>query len=229
MNDNSNGEWKVTGEMPTKNEEKLEKDTIIISGIYGLQNKQHPEKWYIGQSIDVYTRWERDYKKMKCIAQPKLYNALKKYGYDGFNKVLLEQCSAEKEVLDSREIYWMDYYESTQNGYNLRKGGNGHGWHSDETKQKIKIAREKQKIGKGHVSEEARKRMSEDRIGKKLSEEHRIKLSISHMGNKQTEESKKKISNTMKGRTGRKWTDEQKLKKSLLMTGTARGPYKSKN
>jgi group I intron endonuclease len=226
MNDNSNGEWKVIGETLTKNEERQEKDTTIISGIYGLQNKQCPEKWYIGQSIDIYTRWERDYKRMKCTAQPKLYNALKKYGYDGFNKVLLEQCPSEKKVLDDRELYWMNYYNSTKNGYNLRGGGKGHGWHSDETKQKIKFARAKQKIGKGHVSEEAKKKMSEERTGKKLSNEHRIKLSISHMRNKQTEESKKKISDTMKGRIGRKWTDEQKLKKSLSMIGIKRGPRK---
>jgi group I intron endonuclease len=200
MNDNSNGEWKATGETQTNSEQPLENDTTKrkIVGIYGLRNKI-TNKWYVGQSVDIIKRLEIDYKKMKCIGQPKIYNALLKYGYNEFDKIILEECESKQEILNEKEIYWMKYYDSIKNGYNLRGGGGGHGWHSEETKQKIRMARANQIIGKNHVSEEAKIKMSMERKGKSLSDETCIKLSISHLGNKHSEETKIKIRNTLRG------------------------------
>ena len=199
-------------------------DSTLRTGIYGLLCKT-TGKWYVGQSINIETRWDKHYKRLNCKGQPKIYHALKKYGYDDFDKVILEECVPEKDILDKKEDYWIIQKNSINNGYNIRGGGFGHGWHSEETKQKIREARAKQSIGSGHVSEEARMRLSAERKGKSLSEDHRRKLSISHIGITQTEESKLKISTTMKGKPGRKWTEEQKLKKSLSMIGKKLGPY----
>lgn len=201
----------------------------MIVGIYGLQNKLKPEKWNIGQSWDIYKRWD-DYKMLSCGGQPKIYNAIKKYGYDGFEKRIIEMCDSDidQESLDLKESSWINHYNSIKNGYNL-KGGGSKGKHSEETKQKIREARSRQIIGKNHVSKEACERLRLERTGKTLSKEHCLKLSISHIGNKHTGESKNKISITMKGNPGRKWTNEQKLRKSLSMVGKNRGPYKSIN
>jgi len=38
----------------------------------------------------------------------------------------LEECP--KELLDEREIYWIKYYNTFENGYNLTVGGNS-GFH----------------------------------------------------------------------------------------------------
>jgi len=201
----------------------------MIVGIYGLQNKLKPEKWNIGQSWDIYKRWEY-YKMLNCDGQPKIYNAIKKYGYDGFEKRIIEMCDPDidQESLDLKESSWINHYNSIKNGYNL-KGGGSKGKHSEETKQKIREARSRQIIGKNHVSKEACEKMRADRTGIPLLEEHRIKLSISHIGNKQTEESKEKISKSLLGIKRGHWTEERRLRKSLSMVGKNRGPYKSIN
>ena len=87
----------------------------VCCGIYGLQNKLKPEKWYVGASKDIFTRW-RDYRKKWCKKQPKLYHALKKYGYENFEKVILEECSTEN--LKDRENYWTKNKNAVENGYN---------------------------------------------------------------------------------------------------------------
>jgi G:T-mismatch repair DNA endonuclease (very short patch repair protein) len=82
--------------------------------------------------------------------------------------------------------------------------------HSEETKNKIREKRAKQKnIAKGwHHSEEAKKKMSENRKGKKHSEETKNKMSVDRCGEKHpmfgkhhTEETKKKLSSSLKGKT----------------------------
>ena len=103
-------------------------------GIYGLQNKLSPDKWYVGQSLDILSRWDIAYKRMYCKKQPKIYNALKKYGYENFEKVVLEEC--DESVLTEREDFWMKYYNSIENGYNIREASSK-GSVAEETKQKI--------------------------------------------------------------------------------------------
>lgn len=56
---------------------KSEKKTCC--GIYGLKNKIN-NKWYVGQSaVSIEGRWG-EYKRLQCHNQPKLLNALIKYG-----------------------------------------------------------------------------------------------------------------------------------------------------
>jgi|688.fasta_scaffold36656_10 group I intron endonuclease len=105
-------------------------------GIYGLKNKING-KWYVGQSVRSITdRWS-SYKNLQCDSQPKLFNAIVKYGYENFEKIILEECEADQSILDSREDYWIRYHNSVENGYNCRYGG-ANGSFSDETKQKVK-------------------------------------------------------------------------------------------
>lgn len=219
MNDNLNGECVVIGNTLMSREKKQENGITKI-GIYGLRNKLKPYKWYIGQSVDIIKRWEKDYRRLKCEGQPKLYYALQKYGYDGFDKILLEECTPDKKTLDERETQWMIHYNSIEGGYNLRGGGRGHGWHSEETKAKIREARRRQITHR--PSEEAIERMREARAGIPLSGEHRLKLSASHMGNKQSDETKAKISKALLGIKRGHCTVERKLKKSLSMLGKCR-------
>lgn len=93
----------------------------VCCGIYGLRNKT-TGKWYVGYSKNIYKRWEV-YDKISCKTQPKIYRALKLYGVDDFEKVILEECS--KDSLGDREIYWISRYDSVNNGYNLTSGGTG--------------------------------------------------------------------------------------------------------
>lgn len=97
------------------------------SGIYLVINLITNEK-YVGQSIDVETRWKQH---LMAAQNPKentlLYQAIRQYGKENFSCELLEECSKEK--LNEREIYWIDYYDTFQHGYNMTHGGQGsYGW-----------------------------------------------------------------------------------------------------
>lgn len=138
-------ECEATGKISIKNVEQPSTDTTgkKIVGIYGLQNKLDPNKWYVGQSVDILSRWAK-YKSLRCKSQRKWFAALSKYGYDGFTPVILETCNVSK--LDEREIYWIGQMDSVINGYNIKLGGNRKE-HSNETIALIRKKRANQVIG----------------------------------------------------------------------------------
>lgn len=98
-----------------------------ISGIYLITNLITQEK-YVGQSIDIYNRWRQH----KAVAknskeQAKLYQAIRAYGIENFSCEILEEC--ENTQLNEREIYWIEYYNTFYQGYNMTRGGQGpYGW-----------------------------------------------------------------------------------------------------
>jgi group I intron endonuclease len=106
-----------------------------VAGIYGLYNTL-TGKWYVGQSVGIFNRWNIAYKGLRCKSQVKIYRALLKYGYEAFEKVVLETCDDVDWILDYREMYWMRHLDSVKNGYNLKSGGS-RGKHSDESRRKL--------------------------------------------------------------------------------------------
>ena len=48
-------------------------------------------------------------------------NAIQKYGIAHFSVEEIEECP--DEIIDEREIYWIEYYDSFNNGYNATFGG----------------------------------------------------------------------------------------------------------
>lgn len=97
-------------------------------GIYKIRNTVNG-KVYIGQSKNIYWRWMSH----KCslnhrrFENPHLQYAWDKYGQDAFEFSIIELC--EEDMLDSREIYWIQEYNATVDGYNVKEGGNRHsGW-----------------------------------------------------------------------------------------------------
>lgn len=229
MNRTESAECEVIGKMQTKNEHQVLNDTTQkkIVGIYGLRNKI-TGKWYIGQSIDVVKRFS-DYKHLRCLSQKKIHRAIKKYGYENFEKVILEECV--NLMLNSREEYWTLYYDSIKNGYNIRLGGRSPMFgrqHTEEFKEHIS-----KKMKGRKYSEESIKKMSIAAKGKRhtletkeklknawkkrkingniITEEGRNKISKANMGHTVSEETRKKISAANKGR---RRTEEQRLKMS---------------
>ena len=176
-------------------------------GIYGLRNTTNG-KWYVGQSaISIGERWNR-YRLCRCKHQRKLYHALLKYGYDAFEKVVLEECIPTTEVLDAREAYWSAYYDSIENGYNIAPPGSSHRL-SEETKA---ILREKA-TGRKH-SDTARQKMRENHnyTQRPRTEETTKKLIIALTGKKRSSEVCQKFRKAFRNRPPRKKTEEEKEK-----------------
>lgn len=91
--------------------------------IYIIRNTIN-NKVYIGQTrTSVKQRWKEHLRHAQYGTQV-INRAMKKYGVDKFYIETLEICSIE--VLDYREIYYIDLYDSTNKskGYNVSIGGN---------------------------------------------------------------------------------------------------------
>ena len=162
--------------------------------IYKLTNKING-KCYIGQSINKpeKCRW-LNYRRLNCKGQPKLYNALKKYGPDNFTYEIVET-GFNKDNLDFLEDTYEIWCNSIDNGYNIRRGG-ANGKMSEESKRKLS----KSNIGR-IISKETRQKISKANKGRKMSAEQNKRNSETHKGKTSPKEARQKISKALKGRT----------------------------
>ena len=93
----------------------------IVCGIYLVTNKVNGHQ-YVGQSVDIYDRWTKH--KAPCHADEcAFHRAIKKYGADNFTWQIIETCYPNE--LDEKEVYWISYYNTYENGYNETVGGQG--------------------------------------------------------------------------------------------------------
>lgn len=91
--------------------------------IYKIQNKVN-NKVYIGQTVKSaeqrFNQHKHNFDK-PYFSQLAIYKAFKKYGIDNFTFEEIEK--VPDQLLDEREKYWIQYYDSYINGYNLTLGG----------------------------------------------------------------------------------------------------------
>ena len=163
-------------------------------GIYKITNKLNG-KVYIGQSIDIDTRWRQHINAKDNYA---IHNAIKKYGKENFKFEVLLECPAN--MLDVWERDMIALYDCiSPNGYNLTEGGEGYKC-SEETRLKMSEAKKgKPSWNKGiPCSEEHKSKIGLANKGRKASIETKMKLSEAHKGIKQSEESKRKRSESIK-------------------------------
>lgn len=101
--------------------------------IYKISNDIN-NKVYIGKTLtSISERWKKhlsDMDKRKNEKRP-LYAAMRKYGTSHFYIEEVEQCS--NDIINERECYWIDFYDSYGNGYNATKGGDGKSYADVET------------------------------------------------------------------------------------------------
>ncbi len=183
-------------------------------GIYRIVNKV-TQKCYVGQSQNIEYRWKVHIGILSRngYGNSKLQNAWNKYGKDNFIFEILEECEVAK--LDEREIYYIQIYNSYEDGYNHTKGGSGvRGWHhSQEFKDMIALNNKTRPY-----SEKARQRIIQYNKTRDFhhSDETKQKMSIAHKGFKYTDEQRKKCSESQK----RVWANspERRIKASEAMS-----------
>jgi hypothetical protein len=92
-------------------------------GIYKIEHIKS-KKVYIGQSVNVKNRL-RDHLKsaigISTIANQAVHEAMAAEGIENFAFYLIDECDREK--LNEREKYWIDFYKSNEWGYNRTRGG----------------------------------------------------------------------------------------------------------
>ena len=99
--------------------------------IYLITNKVNNKK-YVGQTCKtINARFSEHIRKAKItnIEYP-IQSAIRKYGKSNFSIKLIEKCFLDE--LDKREIYYIDLYNTYENGYNATRGGGGHRTHEYE-------------------------------------------------------------------------------------------------
>lgn len=169
-------------------------------GIYKITSPSG--KIYIGQSKNIESRWI-DYRQNRVgKKQLKLVNSFKKYGVQ--NHVFETVCECDFDELNDKEVYYISFYQSfnTKHGLNLVSGGGAGRTVSDETRRKIGLASlgNKNSVGK-FPSAEARQKMRDRKLGRKLSLETRRRMSESHIGTVFSEEHRRKLSKWQIGKS----------------------------
>lgn len=93
-------------------------------GIYKIENLLNG-KVYIGQSINIEERWKQHkYKAFNTNEvgyNSAIHQAFRKYGLENFSFSIVEETSIDQ--LDEKEKYWINHYNSYNNGYNCTIGG----------------------------------------------------------------------------------------------------------
>lgn len=163
--------------------------------IYGYTNLESG-KMYIGQTLYPERRWNAHrYGKYKNGWHKDYQTNPDKYEYS------IIEYDVPEDKLDEREIFWIKFFDSYNNGYNLTEGGHSlRGYkYSDEAKQKISESHKGEKnpfYGRQH-SEEWRQKMSERMKGENnpFYNNHSLAGKKHPMyGKHHSEETRKKIS-----------------------------------
>lgn len=101
---------------------------FMTIGIYCFINKYN-KKRYIGQSFCIEKRI-KDHK-TRCnnmtssMYNSSFYQALRKYGFNSFDLIILDSNdNYKKEDLNRLESFYIKKYDTYFNGYNMNYGGN---------------------------------------------------------------------------------------------------------
>ena len=90
--------------------------------IYKITN-DITNKSYIGQTSQTIEDRFKEHLKNSRYYNYHLYNSMNKYGIEHFSIEQIEEC--HDELLNEREQYWINYYDTFYYGYNETKGGEG--------------------------------------------------------------------------------------------------------
>lgn len=215
--------------------------------IYKITNKLN-DKIYIGQTNNPNRRWEQHksgaFKNSNDC--PKLYNAIRKYGFENFKLDILTN-SMDIDDINILEEQYIINYDSKINGYNISNGGYNTE-KSQETKDKISKAKSginhhyfgrhlskehREKISKHHIEHGVSVGSKSGMYGKTQTDEVKAIISKAHLGIPRSQEVKDKISKANSGKNnasyGKKGDDGFHCKISNKQVIEIREKYKTNN
>jgi group I intron endonuclease len=144
-------------------------------------------KKYIGQTVEKMQR--RVLRHFRTMNETKISRAIQKYSKYDFVYGIVEEIE-DKNLLDEREQYWIKYYDSIDNGFNIKEGGKcARGFKQSESS----IEKRRQKLIGRPLSVEHKKSISKAHKGKVLSKETVDKMIAYRTGKKLTDSCKEKI------------------------------------
>jgi len=217
--------------------------------IYEIRNKINGKR-YIGQTTrknGFRCHWKLNTLLKNYEGSIHLYNSIKKYGIENFERKIIDRALSKEELNEKEEYHIQKYNTLNFNyGYNLRHGGTS-GKITDEIKKKMsegvkrfflneenrKKQRDRVRRGENHPffgkhhSEETKKKISNKLKGTHISEEIKQKISKNSKGKSKSEETKKRMSNAQKGKPhfwskGKRFSEEHKQKISQAKKGKCR-------
>jgi len=176
------------------------------SGIYEIQSRIKPQRFYIGSAINIDRRWYEHLHDLKLNKHdnPKLQNHYNKYSKNDLMFIIVEECSSE--MLIQREQH---YINELKPYFNICKiAGNTLGI-------RYKLSKEAcNNISKGHLGHIAWNKgltkESDERL--KMSEESKNNISKSKLGKKRKPFTEKTKAIMSKLRLGKPKSEEFKLK-----------------
>lgn len=198
-------------------------------GIYCWTNKINNLK-YIGCSKHIYKRWNEHKIQAKNKSHRKFYIAINEYGIENFDKEIIEEC--EEIFLEKRELFYINLYNTIENGYNISKQYNSLAFNPNLEVIKEKISKKAKnrrwinndienktinieeiynyinngwKLGRLKFSDNHKKQLSKSHVGITLSDNAKEKLSKLWKGKNHTLETRKLMSNNSKGRYTKEW------------------------
>ena len=155
--------------------------------IYCIHNLSTGKK-YIGQTVEKMQR--RVVRHFRTINETKISRAIQKYSKYNFVYGIVEEVE-DRNLLDEREEYWIKFYDTVENGFNIKEGGKcARGYKQSESS----IEKRRQKLLGRPLSEEHKQKISKAHKGKILPKETVDKMIAYRTGRNLTESCKEKIS-----------------------------------
>jgi group I intron endonuclease len=192
-------------------------------------------KSYIGQTTRSIEKRFEEHEIGKSTNCRGIYNAIRKYGWDNFEKDWYE--CPDSDLNKHEELMEEVLGTLAPEGYNLRKGGGNRGKPCEESKQRMSESQ----LGKIR-SEESKKKQGKSIEGEKnhnfgipLSKESKQKLRDANLGKTMGKETKQKISDSTKGEKNHnskkvyQYDLEENLLGSFASTGEAERHLRGKD
>lgn len=129
-----------------------------------------------------------------------IQNAIKKYGKHNFTKEILETNIDNFQLLCERERYYIQLYDTKNNGYNMTDGGLGmYGYKPTEEHKKNMSKSISSKVGikKSKETKQLLSNIAKERKGRPVSAQTRLILAETQRGRIKTQEEKDKQSKSL--------------------------------